>query len=351
MTDTDLEILAEDALDAAFDIVYDIRLNPVDTSFDGARIIEYDALLALDADALADASVLVVCDIGVRSKKAAAELRARGLTRVSSLAGGADALRRLRASADDHGLTQEETIRYDRQLRLAGFGIESQQRIKRASVVVIGAGGLGCPALSYLATAGVGSITIIDHDIVDATNLQRQPLYETLDVGRPKVLAARDRLLALNPLVSVTSMQEFITADNAGGMVIGADVVIDATDTFDVRYAVNQATVDAGIPLIYGSVYAFEGQFAAFDARSGPCYRCLFPQRPGEGVAFDCASVGVLGAVTGVIGSLQASAALQIIAGSGNDLHGWLTLFDARTGRFDRLSVAKRQACDACGRR
>jgi adenylyltransferase/sulfurtransferase len=197
----------------------------------------------------------------------------------------------------------------------------------------------------------VGTVTIIDPDAVDLSNLQRQPLYRTEDIGRSKASAARERLLTLNPHVEVRAVEATVDESNAIGLITGSTVVIDATDTFEARYALNTATVRLGIPLIYGSVYGFEGQFAAFDAMSGPCYRCVFPHAPADDAALDCATIGVLGSTTGVIGSLQASAALQIAAGVAHDLFGNLTMFDARTGRFDSLGVRKRADCPDCSQR
>ena len=253
------------------------------------------------------------------------------------------------ASRGADRLSPAEVKRYDRQIRLAGFGLDGQRTLRSAVVTVVGAGGLGCPALSYLTTAGVGTVRIVDHDVVDLSNLQRQPLYATTNVGRPKVEAAAATLAGLNPEIAIETHEVRLSADNAADLISGSSVVIDATDNFTVRYALNRTTVDLGIPLVYGSVYAFEGQMAVFDARSGPCYECLFPDPPTDDAVLDCATIGVLGAVTGVIGSLQASVALQLAAGLASDVTHKLSMFDARRSSFEQLPVAKRLDCSVCG--
>ncbi|MEZ5176517.1 MAG: ThiF family adenylyltransferase [Acidimicrobiia bacterium] len=352
MTDVPIEIAAADVNPDGYDRIFDIRHGrDNDPAFPAAEIIDLDDLTADPLSFVQPLQrVLVVCDIGVRSRVAVAALRSNGVT-ATSLAGGADELRRLRAAAGPAGLSQEAIERFDRQIRLTGFGVDGQRALGAATVTVVGAGGLGCPALSYLVTAGVGAVTIVDHDVVELSNLQRQPLYTSADVGTAKVDAAATALSHLNPLVTISTMRELVSGDNADEIIGGSDVIIDATDNFAVRYALNRATARNGIPLIYGSVYAFEGQFAAFDASTGPCYRCLFPFGPSPDSVLDCSTVGILGAVTGVIGSLQAAAALQIAAGVDHRLFGSLTMYDARTGRFDRVSVAKRSDCIDCSGR
>lgn len=349
-----IEISATAVDAAAFDRIIDIRQTAsVSLGFPSVVRISYGDLVAEPSGAIGaigdEHRVLLICDIGVRSKTAAALLRGQGFTNVFSVAGGADELLRINAMSGPTGMSSQDAERYDRQIRLSGFGIEGQKRLAASTVTVVGAGGLGCPALSYLAAAGIGSITVVDPDTVDVTNLQRQPLYTTADVGVSKVEAGAARLRSLNPGVSIKPVATALGVDNAIALVEGSDVVIDATDNFEARYALNEATVELGIPLIYGSVYAFEGQLAAFDASTGPCYRCLFPVDASMDAVLDCSTVGVLGAVTGVIGSLQASAAIQIAGGVSHDLYGTLTMFDARTGLFDRLPVKKREGCVSCG--
>ncbi len=350
MTGENLEIAPADVDTAAFDVILDIRFGREhDPVFASATVVDAKDLASEPFRFVnPDSRVLIVCDIGLRSKTAVEGLRSAGVPASLSLAGGADALRRLRATSGPASLSASEAERYDRQIRLAGFGIEGQRNLVDATITVVGAGGLGCPALSYLATAGVGSIIIIDPDVVDLSNLHRQPLYATDDVGIPKVKAAATRLHALNPEVVVSAVEETVTDQNAQEVIAGSDVVIDATDNFAVRYALNSACIALEIPLVYASVYGFEGQLAAFDSVDGPCYRCLFPVDPSGDAVLDCSTVGVLGAVTGVIGSLQASAAIQIAAGVDHGLYGTLTLFNAMQGRFDQLPVAKRPNCAAC---
>jgi molybdopterin/thiamine biosynthesis adenylyltransferase/rhodanese-related sulfurtransferase len=345
------EISANGVDSAEFDHILDIRYNrSPGLPFFSVTHVEYSELVGNPTSViLSEDKVLVVCDIGVRSKTAAAILRSQGFVQTYSLAGGGDELLRLEAMSGPTGLSSEDTERYDRQIRLSGFGLEGQKRLLGARVTVVGAGGLGCPALSYLTAAGVGAISIIDHDVIDVTNLQRQPLYGTQDVGAMKVEVAARRLNSLNPSAAISPVALALTADNAKDLIAGSDVVIDGTDNFAARYALNDASVNLGIPLVYASVYAFEGQLAAFNAATGPCYRCLFPVDPSSDAALDCSTVGVLGAVTGVLGSLQASAALQIAGGVSHDLYGTLTMFDSRTGRFDRLPVKKRDGCVSCG--
>jgi len=351
MTGDNLEIAPVDLDADTFDAILDIRFGrEQDPVFASAIVVDAQDLAREPLRFVnPDDRVLVVCDIGLRSRTAVERLRTAGVSGALSLAGGADALRRLRAASGPASLSPNQVDRYDRQIRLAGFGIEGQRKLAKATITVVGAGGLGCPALSYLATAGVGSIVIIDPDVVDLTNLHRQPLYATSDVGSPKVKAAAARLQALNPEIVVSAVEEMVTEQNAHTVIAGSNVVIDATDNFAARYALNSACIALGVPLVYASVYGFEGQLAAFNSPDGPCYRCLFPVDASDGAVLDCSTVGVLGAVTGVIGSLQASAAIQIAAGVDHELYGTLTLFNAIHGRFDPLSISKRLNCTACG--
>jgi len=351
MTSDNLEITPVEVEEDAFDVILDIRVGREhDPVFASAITVDANDVAREPLTfAKVDDRVLVVCDMGVRSKITTKVLRAAGVVGTFSLAGGADGVRRLRAMSGPTAFSTHEVIRYDRQIRLVGFGIDGQRHLVEATIAVVGAGGLGCPALSYLATAGVGSIVVVDHDIVDLTNLQRQPLYATDDVGQPKVTAAAERLHALNPRVEVSAIQARVTDANAETLIANSDVVIDATDNFAVRDALNAACVALKVPLVHASVYGFEGQLAVFNPTDGPCYRCLFPADPAGDAVLDCSTVGVLGAVTGVLGSLQASAAIQIAAQVNHDLFGTLTMYDARSGRFDRMAMTKRSDCAVCG--
>ena len=235
--------------------------------------------------------------------------------------------------------TPDELVRYQRHLGLAGFGPTAQEKLKTGSVLVIGAGGLGCPALLYLAAAGVGRIVLIDADTVDRSNLQRQVLYTTADNGRPKAIVAADRLRALNPHITIEPHVARLTRDNALGLIRSVDVVVDGSDNFFTRYLVNDACVLAGRPLVYGAIQGFEGQASVFNFRSGPTYRCLFPEPPEPGTVPNCAEAGVLGVLPGLIGTVQAAEAIKLLTGIGEPLSGRLLLWDAlamttRTIRF-----------------
>jgi adenylyltransferase/sulfurtransferase len=236
-------------------------------------------------------------------------------------------------------------MRYARQTRLPELGEEGQRRLTGGSALIVGAGGLGSPIAIYLAAAGVGHIGLVDFDRVDETNLHRQVLYGTKDIGRPKLESAREHLRDLNPEVEVTTHDGALTSDNALDIIRGYDVVLDGTDNFPTRYLVNDACTIAGKPNVYGSVFRFEGQVSVFDARTGPCYRCLYPEPPPPHLVPSCADAGVIGVLPGVIGTIQATEAVKIIAGIGETLLGRLLLFDALNMTFRTMRLQKR--CDA----
>ncbi len=246
-------------------------------------------------------------------------------------------------------LGDAERARYARHLILDEVGPEGQRRLKGSSVLLVGAGGLGAPAAIYLAAAGVGRLTLIDFDRVDDSNLQRQVLYATSDVGRPKVEAARERLRAINPHVDVRALFERFDADNGLDLVRDHDVVLDGADNFATRYLVNDACVIAGRPNVYGSVFRFEGQASVFDARRGPCYRCLHPEPPPAGSIPSCVEGGVLGVLPSIVGSIQATEALKLLLGRGEALVGRLLLIDALELRFREIAIRKTANCPACG--
>jgi len=245
--------------------------------------------------------------------------------------------------------TPEPGTRYDRQIRLPGFGEAGQRRLAAARVLVVGAGGLGSPAAMYLAAAGVGTLDLVDFDRVDESNLHRQLLYGTPDIGRQKIDAAAARLRAINPHIRVVAHDEPFSADNARALVANADVVIDGTDNFSTRYLVNDACVMAKTPNVYGSVAQFDGQIAVFAAPGGPCYRCLHPEPPPAGLIDNCAEGGVLGVLPGVIGTLQATEAIKLIAGIGEPLVGRLLLYDALKMRTRQIVLPRDPACPVCG--
>jgi adenylyltransferase/sulfurtransferase len=246
-------------------------------------------------------------------------------------------------------LTREELLRYSRHITLSEIGVAGQQRLKAARVLCVGAGGLGSPAALYLAAAGVGTLGLVDFDAVDLSNLQRQILHATSDVGRPKLESARARLQAINPHVRIELHPKALRAANAIDLVSAYDIVLDGSDNFGTRYVVNDACVIAGKPNVYGSIFKFEGQAAVFAVPSGPCYRCLHPDPPPAGLVPDCAEGGVLGILPGVVGTLQATEAIKLLLGVGEPLVGRLLLYDALKMRFREVKLPKDRDCPACG--
>jgi adenylyltransferase/sulfurtransferase len=248
-------------------------------------------------------------------------------------------------------LSTEELQRYSRHLLLPEVGLEGQRRLKAGRVLLVGAGGLGSPLGLYLAAAGVGHVGIVDFDVVDVTNLQRQVLHGTRDVGRPKLDSARDRLLDINPHVDLETYDTRLTSDNALEIVREYDVIVDGTDNFPTRYLVNDACVLTGRPNVYGSIFRFEGQASVFATSDGPCYRCLFREPPPPGLVPSCAEGGVLGVLPGLIGTIQATETLKILLGIGTTLAGRLLLVDALRMQFRTLKLQRDPACPACGTR
>jgi molybdopterin/thiamine biosynthesis adenylyltransferase/rhodanese-related sulfurtransferase len=246
-------------------------------------------------------------------------------------------------------LRPDQFARYRRHLNLPEIGVEGQRRLIEARVLLVGAGGLGCPLAQYLAAAGVGHLGIVDDDVVDLSNLQRQVLYATSDVGRPKAEIARDRVTALNPDVEVTLHPVRLTSENALEIVRDWDVVVDGSDNFPTRYLVNDACVLLGKPCVYGAILRFDGQAAVFDSRHGPCYRCLFPEPPPPGSVPSCAEGGVLGVLPGMIAMVQATEALKLLAGVGEPLVGRFLQYDALEMRFSEFRFAKDPDCPVCG--
>ena len=246
-------------------------------------------------------------------------------------------------------LRRDELERYHRNALVPQVGLVGQQRIRASRVLLIGAGGLGAPAALYLAAAGVGAIGLIDDDDVDISNLQRQVIHTTAAVGRPKVDSAAEAIRALNPDVEVVTHRTRLTAENALELLRGWDLVIDGTDNFPTRYLVNDAAVLLGLPLVHGAVLGFNGQVGVFDARRGPCYRCLHPAPPPAGSVPSCAEAGVLGVLPGIIGTMQAAEALKLVIGGAEPLLGRLAMLDAWGARLREIPVAKNPACPVCG--
>jgi adenylyltransferase/sulfurtransferase len=246
-------------------------------------------------------------------------------------------------------LSTDESIRYSRHLILPEVGPAGQRRLKAGRVLLVGAGGLGSPAAMYLAAAGVGTLGIVDFDVVDTTNLQRQVIHGTSDVGRPKLDSARDRIAEINPHVAVEPHPVRLTSANAREIVRGYDVVIDGSDNFPTRYLVNDACVLDRRPCVYGSILRWEGQASVFWAGHGPCYRCLFAEPPPPGMVPSCAEAGVLGVLPGIIGCVQALEAVKLLLGQGDALIGRLLLFDALRLRFREMRLRRDPACPVCG--
>ena len=248
-------------------------------------------------------------------------------------------------------LSPGELVRYSRHLLLPEVGLEGQQRLSEARVLLVGAGGLGSPAALYLAAAGVGHLGLVDFDTVDLSNLQRQILHGTADVGRPKIDSALDRLRDTNPHVHVEPFETRLTSDNALEIIRGHDIVVDGTDNFQTRYLVNDACVILGKPNIYGSIIRFEGQASVFSSGDGPCYRCLFREPPPPGLVPTCAEGGVFGVLPGLVGVIQATETIKLILGAGDALVGRLLLIDALRMRFREIALRKDPECPACGTR
>jgi molybdopterin/thiamine biosynthesis adenylyltransferase/rhodanese-related sulfurtransferase len=246
-------------------------------------------------------------------------------------------------------LTNEEIARYSRHLIMPEVGMEGQRRLKAASVLMIGTGGLGAPTGMYLAAAGVGRLGILDFDVVDESNLQRQIIHGTRDVGRPKIESARDRLHDINPHVQLDTYEERLTSENALRLFAEYDIVVDGTDNFPTRYLVNDACVLTGKPNVYGSIFRFEGQASVFWAERGACYRCLYPEPPPPGLVPSCAEGGVLGVLPGIVGAIQANETIKLILGAEGVLVNRLLLFDAWRMRFRELKLRKDPACPVCG--
>jgi sulfur-carrier protein adenylyltransferase/sulfurtransferase len=246
-------------------------------------------------------------------------------------------------------LSKEEVQRYSRHLIMPEVGMEGQLKLKRARVLTIGTGGLGAPLGLYLAAAGVGHLGLVDFDVVDSSNLQRQVTFTTADVGKPKSQAAKARLSALNPAIEIVSYETRLTSDNALELFRDYDIIVDGTDNFPTRFLVNDACVLLGKPNVYGSIFRFEGQATVFGYPGGPCYRCLYPEPPPPGLVPSCAEGGVLGVLPGIVGSIQAMETIKLILGTGEPLVGRLLLFDALAMRFRELKLKRNPDCPLCG--
>jgi molybdopterin/thiamine biosynthesis adenylyltransferase/rhodanese-related sulfurtransferase len=295
--------------------------------------------------------VLLYCSAGNRSAFAAKTLAELGYEDVASLAGGFTDWKRNGFPVElSAGLDPQRRARYSRHLLIPEVGEEGQLKLLDSKVLLIGAGGLGSPASLYLAAAGVGRIGIVDADVVDESNLQRQIVHSTERLGEAKVSSAKRTIEALNPDVQVVAYEERLTSENVERILAdGWDVIVDGADNFPTRYLVNDASVWHGIPVVHGSIYRFEGQVSVFKPHEGPCYRCLFPTPPPPELAPSCAEGGVLGVLPGIIGSLQANEALKLALGIGEPLVGRLLLFDALSAEFNEVKLRRDPDCPVCG--
>ncbi len=317
----------------------------------GARFLPRGVLERDIATVVSDPETPVVlyCAGGNRSALAAVALLEMGYRTVYSMTGGFD---RWKAEGlpwgDPTGLTTDQLSRYARHVRLPEVGEEGQLALLGARVLLVGAGGLGSPAALYLAAAGVGTLGVVDDDLVDTSNLQRQVLHNIDRVGMPKVDSARESLLALNPDVKVEAHQVRLTAANALEIMDGYDVVVDGGDNFPTRYLINDASLHLRVPVVHGSIFRFEGQASVFVPYEGPCYRCLHPLPPPPELAPSCAEAGVLGVLPGVVGSIQAMETIKLLLGIGETLAGRLLVYDALEQDFTTVNVSRDPACPAC---
>ncbi|CAN5768577.1 molybdopterin-synthase adenylyltransferase MoeB [soil metagenome] len=297
-----------------------------------------------------DAPIVIYCASGARSALAARTLHEMGYTSATSLAGGIQRwmMEGGTVEVSNGGLTAEQADRYARHLMLPEVGEKGQRKLLESKVMVIGAGGLSSPAALYLAAAGVGTIGIVDFDLVDASNLQRQILHSTERVGAPKVESARRTLNAINPDVEIIAHRARIDASNAESLLEGYDVIVDGSDNFPTRYLINDASLRLGIPVAHGSIFRFDGQASFFVPYQGPCYRCIFPEAPPPELAPNCAEAGVLGVLPGIIGSIQATETIKHLLGIGESLSGRLLVYDALDQSFTEVKARRRPDCPAC---
>ena len=299
-----------------------------------------------------DAPLLVYCAVGVRSAHAAEWLSRAGYSRVASLRASLDDWRRAGGGwvAEPSMLDEHARRRYARQIPIPEVGEEGQRRLLDSRVLLVGAGGLGSPVALYLAAAGVGTIGLVDDDVVDASNLQRQVVHSTDRIGLSKTESAERTLAGLNPDVRVVRHDERMVSDNVDALITGYDVIVDGSDNLETRYLLNDAMLRARIPVVHGSVYRWDGQVTTFLPFDGPCYRCLHPEPPPPELAPACDVAGVMGVLPGIIGLLQATEALKVLLGVGRSLSGRLLMVDALEARFEEVAFARDPGCPACGR-
>lgn len=318
---------------------------------EGAEALSQDMLLENPALLSAQQETLLICQRGLRSLQLAKTLQAQGFSQVASVDGGTEAWQAADLPMTPSRFDDDFLERYSRQFRLPQVGLDGQQRLQNARIVVVGAGGLGSPAAFYLAAAGIGQLRLVDADVVERSNLQRQILHVEAALGQPKVDSARQRLLALNPKICVEAVNVRLDAGNVERLLADVDVVVDGADNFPARHVLNDACLRLGKPLVYGAVARFHGQVSVFDAGRkpgvAPCYRCLFPEAPSD--APNCAEAGVLGVLPGMIGLIQATEAIKLILGIGEPLTGRLLQLDALAMRFWQTRLRPDPECPACG--
>jgi sulfur-carrier protein adenylyltransferase/sulfurtransferase len=296
-----------------------------------------------------DAEIVLYCAGGNRSALAARDLTFMGYTNVKSMIGGFKGWKDAGYSFDQGGLMSEDDMqRYARHIILPEVGEKGQQKLLKGRVLLVGVGGLGCPTALYLAAAGVGKIGLVDADVVDKSNLQRQVLFGESDVGRPKVEAARDKLLDLNSTLDVVTHYELLTSHNVFDVMDGYDIIVNGCDNFPTRYLVNDAAVMKNKPVVDGSIFRFEGQATVYVPGEGPCYRCLYPAPPPPGEVPSCAEGGVLGVLPGTVGLMQATEVVKMILGEGKSLVGRVLLYDAMEMKFRELKLRKDPECPVC---
>ena len=348
------EVLQELASDQTVHII-DVRERDevADGYIPGASIIPRGFLeMNVEEDVTMDRSapITLYCAGGMRSALAARDLGFLGYTNVRSMIGGFKAWKDSGYDFEQGGLLSEDELqRYARHIILPEVGEKGQQRLLKGRVLLVGAGGLGCPTALYLAAAGVGSIGLVDADVVDMSNLQRQILFGQSDVGRPKVEAAKDRLLGLNPSIRVNTYHELLTSENVFDIFKEYDVIVNGCDNFPTRYLVNDAAVMADLPVVDGSIFRFEGQSTVYMPRKGPCYRCLYPEPPPPGEVPSCAEGGVLGVLPGTVGLMQATEVVKLIIEEGKPLIGRVLLYDAMEMKFRELKLRRDNSCPVCG--
>ena len=298
-----------------------------------------------------DAAIVVYCAGGSRSALAVRDLKLMGYSNVSSMIGGIKGWKESGLGIEQEGLlTDEDMQRYARHITLPEVGEAGQQQLGKGKVLLVGAGGLGCPSALYIAAAGVGTIGLVDADVVDRSNLQRQILFGESVVGQPKVEVAKARLLDLNPTLKVNSHYELLHSGNAMEIIGGYDIIVNGCDNFPTRYLVNDAAVLTGKTVVDGSIFRFEGQATVYDpANGGPCYRCLYPEPPPPGEVPSCAEGGVLGVLPGIIGVIQATEVVKQLIGKGTSLSGRMVLYDALEMSFRELKLRRNVECPVCG--